>query len=141
MSDVSRDEERLMAAMAHAAVAILGPGVIVGFLVWLTQKGKAPYASRQGLQAALFQLVGIIVAVLLWTVWGIFYALTWIPLIQNPDQLESAPPPIFWIGLGTMAIPLLAMLVWILYGLWGAFQCLRGREFRYILISRLLPQD
>ncbi len=134
------DEERLMAGMAHAAVAILGPGIIVGVFVWITQMEKAPYASRQGLQAAIFQLIGMIFAVLLWTIWGIFYALTWIPLIQAPAQLESAPPPIFWIGLGSMGIPLLFMLAWIAYGLWGAVQCLRGRDFEYILIGRFLPE-
>jgi uncharacterized Tic20 family protein len=140
MASTSRQEENLMAAMAHAAAVILGPGIIVGIFVWLTQKEEAPYASRQGLQAALFQLLGMIVAVILWTAWGIFYALTWIPLIQNPGQFESAPPPIFWIGLGSMAIPLLAMLAWIAYGLWGAVQCLCGRDFQYILIGRFLPE-
>jgi uncharacterized Tic20 family protein len=140
MAQDSINEERLMAAMAHAAVAILGPGIIVGVFVWLTQKEKAPYASRHGLQAAIFQTIGIIIAVVLWTIWGIFYALTWIPLIQEPAQLESAPPPIFWIGLGSMAIPFLVMLAWIAYGLWGAVQCLRGRDFAYIFIGRFLPE-
>jgi len=141
MSDNTLREERLMAAIAHASVVIFGPGILAGVLIWLTQKEKAPFASRQGLQAAVYQLVGMIVAMVLWVVWGIFYALTWIPLVRNPEQFEAAPPPIFWIGMASMVVPLLVMLVWALYGLWGGVQCLRGRDFRYVFVGKLLASE
>jgi uncharacterized Tic20 family protein len=132
-------EERLMASIAHAAVVVFGPGILVGVFIWLTQKEKAAYASNQGLQAAVFQLIGMIVTMALWVVWGIFYALTWIPFVQNPELLDGPPPPIFWIGMISMIVPLLFMLIWSLYGLWGALQSFRGRNFRYVLIGKLLP--
>jgi len=136
------NDQRLMAFFAHASIVVFGPGVLVGLIIWLTQKGKAEFASRQGMQAALFQLVGMIITAGLWVVWSVFYALTFIPLIQNPAQYEAAPPPIFWIGFGSMAVPLLVMLVWGLYGLWGGIQALRGREFRYVLIGKnLVPEE
>jgi len=103
----------------------------VGVFIWLTQKEKAAYASNQGLQAAVFQLVGMIVTMAMWVVWGIFYALTWIPFVQNPELLDGPPPPIFWIGMISMILPLLLMLAWSLYGLWGALQSFRGHDFRY----------
>jgi len=134
-------EDRLMASIAHASVVIFGPGILVGLLIWLSQKEKASYASQQGLQATVYQAVGMVVIMALWFLWGIFYALTWIPLIQNPNQFEEAPPPIFWIGLASMAIPFFAMLVWALYGLWGAYKTLRGQEFRYVVIGNLLSED
>jgi uncharacterized Tic20 family protein len=130
-----------MASIAHASVVIFGPGILVGLLIWLSQKEKASYASQQGLQATVYQAVGMVVIMALWFLWGIFYALTWIPLIQNPNQFEEAPPPIFWIGLASMAIPFFAMLVWALYGLWGAYKTLRGQEFRYVVIGNLLSED
>jgi uncharacterized Tic20 family protein len=136
-SDTTRDEY-LMAAIAHASVVVFGPGILVGVLLWVTQKEKSAYAAGQGLQAALYQLIGMIVVAAAWMVWGIFYAITWIPLIQNAEQFEDAPPPIFWIGLASMVIPLLAMVVWALYGLWGAWKSLRGQDFRYAFIGRLL---
>lgn len=128
-----------MAFLAHAAVVVFGAGILVGVFIWLTQKEKAAYASNQGLQAAVFQTIGMIVTMALWVVWGIFYALTWIPFVQNPELLDGPPPPIFWIGMISMVVPLLVMLVWSLYGLWGALQSFRGRDFRYAMIGKLLP--
>ena len=138
MPDNPSKDDCLMAALAHASVVIFGPGILVGVLIWLTQKEKAVFAASQGLQAAVFQLIGMLVVMVLWVLWGIFYALTFIPLIQNPEQFEAAPPPIFWIGLASMVIPLFAMLVWVLYGLWGAYRTFRGQDFRYMLIGNLL---
>ncbi len=131
-------EECLMAAIAHASVVIFGPGVLVGVLIWLTQKEKAAFASGQALQAAVFQLIGMILIMALWVVWGIFYALTFIPLVQHPEKYEDAPPPLFWIGLASMVIPMIGTLAWALYGLWGALKTLRGQDFRYALIGNLL---
>jgi len=141
MSSNPSGEERLMAAFAHASVVVFGPGILVGVFIWLTQKGKAAYASKQGMQAAVYQLVGMIVTMALWVVWGIFYALTWIPFVSNPELLDGPPPPIFWIGMISMVIPLLIMLAWSLYGLWGALQSCRGRDFRYLMIGKLVPSD
>lgn len=138
--DIENDQ-RLMAFFAHASIVVFGPGVLVGLIIWLTQKGKAAFASRQGMQAALYQLVGMIITAGLWVVWSVFYALTWIPLIQNPAQFEAAPPPIFWVGLASMAIPLLVMLLWGVYGLWGGIQVLRGKEFRYVWIGRVIAPE
>jgi uncharacterized Tic20 family protein len=132
-------EERLMAALSHGAVAMSGPGILVGVLIWLTQREKSAYASRQGLQAAVYQLLGMIAIVGMWIAWGIFYAISMIPMIQEPTRYEDAPPPIFWAGLVSMAVPMVLMVLWGLYGLWGALQCWRGREFRYAILGRRLP--
>ncbi len=139
-ADLSR-EECLIAAIAHGSVVVFGPGILVGVLVWLTQKEKASFASRQGLQAALFQLLGMILTMTLWVIWGVFYVLTFIPLVRNPEQFENAPPPLFWIGMASMVVPLMVMLVWALYGLWGALKTLRGHDFRYVWLGNLLPSE
>lgn len=133
-------EDRLMAAFAHASVVVFGPGILVGVLIWLTQKEKAAYASWQALQAAIYQLIGMIVTMALWTIWGIFYALTWIPFLQNPELLEGPPPPIFWIGMISMVVPLITMFFWTIYGLWGALRSFQGRNFLYALIGKFLPE-
>ncbi len=138
MNSMPTMEERLMAAISHAAVIVSGPGILVGVIIWLTPRDKSPYASRQGLQAAVYQLLGMIVIIALWFLWGIFYFLTFIPLIISADQYQNAPPPIFFVGLGAMIIPLAFMVVWALYGLIGALMTLQGRDFNYLLIGRLL---
>jgi len=131
-------EERLLASMAHASVVLSGPGILVGLLIWLTQREKSAYASRQGLQAAIYQLLGMVVFVVLWVAWGIFYAISMIPLMCEPSHYQDAPPPIFWAGIISMVVPLLLMVIWGAYGLWGALRCYRGADFRYALIGRRL---
>jgi uncharacterized Tic20 family protein len=127
-----------MATLSHGAVALSGPGILVGVLIWLTQKEKSAYASGQGLQAAVYQLLGMILFVGLWIAWGIFYGISMIPMVLHPEQFEDAPPPLFWIALGSMAIPLVLMVIWGLYGLWGALRCWRGEEFRYAVLGKKL---
>jgi uncharacterized Tic20 family protein len=141
MYSTSTTEERLLAAIAHGSVVANGLGILVGVVIFLTQKEKSPYAARQGIQAAIYQLFGFIAMIALWIIWGFFYALTFIPIIQNPDLYQDAPPPIFWIGMASMVVPLAFMIVWGLYGLWGALQCWRGREFNYWLIGKRIPVD
>jgi uncharacterized Tic20 family protein len=133
-------DERLMAAIAHASVVTAGPGILVGVVIWLTQKEKSAYAAWQGLQAAVYQLLGMIAIVLLWVLWGIFHGFTYIPMfLINPQQPPAWAIALFVIGIAAMVIPFLFMVVWGLYGLFGAYQCWRGREFRYILIGNFIP--
>lgn len=139
MSSVSANsDERIMGFVAHASVVAFGPGILVGVLIWLNQREKSQYASMHGLQAAIYQLVGMIVAMALWVIWGVLYAFSMIPIMQNPEQFEDAPPPLFWVGLGAMVVPLLVMVLWGMYGLWGSVQALRGRDFHYPGVGRLL---
>jgi uncharacterized Tic20 family protein len=132
-------EQRLLAALAHGSIVVNGLGILVGVVIWLTQKEKSTYAAGQGLQAAVYQLLGMIVIVSLWVLWGIFYAITFIPIARYPERYKDAPPPIFWIGLGSMLIPFAVMIVWGAYGLWGAYKAWRGEAFRYALIGKHLP--
>ncbi len=138
MSNNPTSEERMMAALAHGSVVLSGAGILVGVLIWLTQREKSAYASGQGLQAAVYQLLGMIVIVGLWLAWGIFYAVSMIPLIRDAERYADAPPPLFWVALISMVVPLLIMVIWGLYGLWAAVRCLAGRDFRYALLGRRL---
>jgi len=132
-------EERLLAAIAHGSVVVTGIGILVGMVIFLTQREKSQFASRQGIQAAIYQLLGFILLTALWVLWGILYAFTFIPIIRNPNLYQDGPPLFFWVSLATMVIPLIFMVLWGLYGLWGALQCWRGRDFNYILIGKHIP--
>ena len=129
-------DERLMAAIAHGSVVVTGPGIVVGVLIWLTQKEKSPYAAAQAMQAAVYQLLGTIAVVALWIAYSIFVTIACIPIFQNPAQYENTLPPLFWPSMASMVIPFAVMVVWWLYGLWGALQCWRGEEFRYAFIGK-----
>jgi uncharacterized Tic20 family protein len=130
-------EEHLLAALAHALIVTGAIGPVAGLLIYITQKEKSTYTARQALQAIFYQLTGLIVLIVIWSCWGVFYALTFIPLITNAEQYQEAPPPIFWIGLGSMILPLVVMGIWGLYGLYGAVQVWLGKDFHYAFIGRL----
>ena len=135
-------ENRLLAALAHGSVFAQGVGILVGVLVYITQRDRSRYAAFQALQAAVYQLINFIITIGLWLVWGLFYGLSMIPLIQqantNPD---AAPPAIFWISLISMVIPLFYMVLIGLYGLWGAVRTWQGKDFRYFLIGSWLEKS
>lgn len=138
MSGLATREERLMAALAHGSVVLSGAGILVGALIWVTQRERSAYASGQGLQAAFYQLLGMVMIAALWTLWGVFYALSMVPLMAEPTRYQDGPPALFWAGMISMVVPLLFMLLWGLYGLWAALRCLSGREFRYAVLGRRL---
>jgi uncharacterized Tic20 family protein len=134
-------DERLMAAIAHASVVTSGPGILIGVVIWLTQKERSAFASWQGLHAAICQLIGMITIVALWVLWGLFFGLMSIPMMMSPQQPAELSIVLFVIGISAMIIPLVLIILWILYGLYGAFQCWQGRDFRYALIGKFIPQS
>ena len=56
-------ENRLLAALAHGSVFAQGIGILVGVLVYITQREKSRYAAFQALQAAVFQLISLIITI------------------------------------------------------------------------------
>ena len=135
-------ENRLLAALAHGSVVTQGLGILVGVFVYITQREKSHYAAFQGLQAAVYQLVNLIIVIGMWVVWGIFYGLSILSLIKleetNPD---AAPPAIFWIAMISMFIPLIYMVLVGLYGLWGALRTWQGKDFKYLIIGSWLEKS
>ena len=132
-------ENRLLAALAHGSVVAQGIGILVGVLVYITQRDKSRYAAFQGLQAAVFQLVNLIIVIGMWVVWGVLYGLSIIQLIRLGENAE--PPAFFWIALISMVIPIIYMILISLYGLWGAVRTWQGKDFRYLIIGRWLEKS
>lgn len=138
MTECHSKDECLLSALAHAAIILGAIGPVVGLIIYLMQKEKSIYAAGQALQAAVYQLLGMLVTVIVWSCWSFFYALTFIPLITNPEQYQTAPPPIFWVGMGSMVLPFIVMGIWGIYGLFGALRAWKGADFRYAIIGNLV---
>ena len=135
-------ENRLLAALAHGSVVAQGIGILVGVLVYITQRDKSRYAAFQALQAAVFQLANLIITIGVWLVWGVFYGLSMIPLIQHAEaNPDAAPPAIFWIAMISMVIPFVYMIIVSLYGLWGGVRAWQGKDFRYLVIGGWLEKS
>ncbi len=134
-------ENRLLAAITHAAIITQGLGLLAGVIVYVTQREKSRWTAFQALQAAVYQLIALLVTIGLWIIWGVVYALSLIPMMTQPRLYQNAPPPVFFVSLGGMVIPLLFMLIAALYGLWGALQTWQGKDFRYVLIGPWLERS
>ena len=134
-------DERVTAALAHGVAIAYGLGAVGAVVIWLLQKEKSKYVAFQALQAAVYQLVGLLVQLIGWSCWGCLYGLSFIPMIANAEKYKDAPPPaFFFISLGLMVVPLGVMGLWILYGLWGAWRAFQGRDFKYIVLGRMLER-
>jgi uncharacterized Tic20 family protein len=135
-------ENRLLAALAHGSVIVQGIGIIVGVLVYINQREKSRFTAFQALQAAIYQLFGLILVIGLWMAWTACYMLSMIPLISVMNAHPNAPPPpLFFVGLGSMVIPFIVMVIVWLYGLWAAVRVWGGHDFRYALIGRWLERS
>ena len=143
MEQESRSSEnRLLAALAHGSVVAQGIGILVGVFIYMTQREKSRWVAFQALQAAVFQLLNLIIIIFMWFFWGACYGLSMIPLIAqaeaNPD---AAPPAIFWISLGSLVVPLIYMAIVGLYGLWGGLRSWQGKDFRYLFLGNWLEKS
>lgn len=135
-------ENRLLAALTHGSIVAQGIGILVGLFVYMTQRDKSRWVAFQALQAAVFQLINLIIIIAMWFVWGAFYGLSMIPLfIQAEANPEAAPPAIFWISLVSMVVPLIFMAIVGLYGLWGGLCTWQGKDFRYLLVGGWLEKS
>jgi uncharacterized Tic20 family protein len=138
---MSDKEERILSALAHGSIVAQGLGILVGVVLYVTQRDRSERVAFQALQAAVYQFVSLLVTVGLWMAWLVFHGISYIPLFQNPEAFEENPPTFFFITLAAMVVPLALTMVWWLYGLLGALQTLRGRKFRYAVIGRLLDRE
>ncbi len=142
MSENKSTENRLLAALAHASAVAQGIGILVGVLVYISQRDKSRYAAYQGLQAAVYQLVNLIIIIGMWLVWGVFYGLGILALVRLEEMNPgAAPPAIFWIGLISMVFPITYSILVALYGLWGALRTWQGKDFRYLIIGSWLEKS
>ena len=137
--EVPNTENRLLAALAHGSVVMRGLGLLVGVVIYVTQREKSRFAAFQALQAAVYQLVNMILIGVLWVIWGFFYA-AMISTMFNM-QRNAQPPAGFFVVLGASAIPLALMLVVDVYGLWAALRTWQGHEFRYPLLGGWLDRS
>jgi uncharacterized Tic20 family protein len=137
-------DERIIAALAHASAILPMWGAIAAIVLWATQKDKSPFAGFQSLQAVAYHLTMIVGAML----FGVCYmcsALT-MPLStllflpSDPPSTDISPfaflPMAF--PFAVMGIGLLAGVAFVAYGLFAAAMTLQGKDFRYIVIGKKL---
>lgn len=151
-ASTATQDDKVVAALAHA----LGP--LIAIIVWATQKDKSPFVAFQSLQALVYHLTGFVGALLgmacyMCSFLGVFGGMfVFMPLAAategSTEGAEGFAALIgFLISMVTMFLPLaiiglliLAILAFILYGLWAAISVFQGKDFRYVVIGRWLER-
>ena len=135
------DDERRLAALAHASVIanIFNlAGLFAALLIWALERDRSAYVRAHALQALLYQGLVLLLSIVLVALWAGCLVLSLLPAAVRPDLYRSSPPSSFWIALLGFVLPLGFGLLAGVYGLYGAYQVYRGRDFRYPLAGRVM---
>ncbi len=138
------NDERTLAALAHASIVLNGAGLIglvAAAVIWATQRERSAYVRAHALQALIYQAVVLVIVVVLLLSWVLCLSLSLLPMALRPELYEGSPPGPFWLALSGMLIPALFGLAAAVYALVAAVQTFRGRRFRYPLVGRLVAAD
>lgn len=123
-------EDRLAAAIAHAAILIPFFGAVIPLAIWLSQRERSSLLRFQALQALAYQLIGLLAYLIIWSCqmagsFGIF------PLTLITSSLGSATQNgNIQVSPGIGIVLLLGFLVFLgLILLLAVFQCIGGPLF------------
>ncbi len=136
-------EDRVVAAVAHSTLVLAFFGLLTPIAVWITQQERSAFLRFQALQAAIYQVLGTIgyvafLALDLLFVFGSMGALMFVGATSKP----TAAPALF----GLITLPFLCVLglfvlalpLYHLFGFLATIGVLRGRNFRYPVLGRIL---
>jgi uncharacterized Tic20 family protein len=140
-TSISKDE-RTNAALAHGSI-VLGIfsrgmlGVLLAFLIWVTQRGKSKFVARQAAQALVWQLCGIVASIGAFVAWGVVFAGSiFLPLLINSQHPE--PMMLFTMipAALLLVVPFALMFAWIACGVVAAWRVWHGGDYTYPIIGR-----
>ncbi len=147
-------DERILAALAHASVILPFWGLIGAIVVWATQREKSRFVNFQALQGAAYQLCLIILAFIgggcyMFASFGMFLVMP-VSMISmgdmsDPNAMEGIIGMLvamssFFLPVCLTGIFFLVGAAFVCYGLYGAVRVLQGDDFRYAIIGSRLEE-
>lgn len=133
-------DERIMAALAHASTLIPFMGVIAPIVIWATQKDKSKYVAFQAFQAIVYQATIILAGFIgmgcyMFSLFGSFITTLFLGLSDS-----NSAGPLFFLGLTipffVLGMYLVGQFIFYVYAVIGAIMALQGKPFRYVIIGR-----
>lgn len=134
-----KPNERIAAALAHGLIIANWMGIIAAALIWLLEKEKSKYVAFQALQAVAYQFLGL----LFWMAGLFCYMATLFGGIGLAALLNPQGEGDGIIAFFSLAPICALFLLWgllIIYGLYGAYASLLGRDFRYLVVGPLVER-
>jgi uncharacterized Tic20 family protein len=137
-------DERVMAAVAHATVIFSAVGLIGPLIIWGTQREKSRFVAFQALQAAAYQFLLLLGGLLAGALYVCsFLSLPVTALLSAPFDERAAlcfPFLGFSCTFGVLFLLMLAWMAYVGYGLFAAVSVLQGNDFRYVLLGPRLER-
>jgi uncharacterized Tic20 family protein len=138
-------DDQFMAALCYASFVIPVIGIVVPFVIWLTQRERSPYLRFQAMQAFAFQLLAVL-AYILYYAFQIIVPILMLPmaLIQpEHDILGTILVSLMLGALFTVAIMQFVFFciggpLYLFMGFFGAWRVLQGHDFQYPLLGNLV---
>jgi uncharacterized Tic20 family protein len=147
LAELATQDERVMAALAHAGVVWPTVGLVAPLVIWATQREKSPFVRFQAVQAAAYQFILVVGSL----VGSVFYLCSFLafplgfgftaPFAEGLFQgLLCIPFFSLLLGLGIMFLLGLLWLAYIGYGIFGAVVVFQGKDFRYVILGPWLER-
>lgn len=143
-SGVVTQDEKIMAALAHATVVWPTLGLVGPLVIWGTQREKSAFVGFQSIQAAAYQFILLLGGLL-----GVgcymcsFLSFPFGAMLAAPFDEGAAvcfPFLTFSFSFGILFLLMLLWLAYVGYGLFGAVSVLQGNDFRYVLLGPWLER-
>ncbi|NJO04683.1 MAG: DUF4870 domain-containing protein [Chloroflexaceae bacterium] len=143
MAQTHTEDERLLAALAHAGILLNGfnlLGIVGATLIWFVQRNQSEYIARHALQALAYQVTTLLLLLFSGVLWGGCLLISLLPTFLQPELYRGDPPPTFWIALLLGLTLLTGALALVGYGLVAAWAAWRGQPFSYALIGNVVQR-
>jgi len=150
VSAKATQDERILAALAHASVILPFWGLIGAIVIWVTQREKSRFVSFQALQGVAYQLVLVLGGLLGFACYMCSFLGVFLLMPVGFLATEGTTEPGTIGGLVAMlatsfpfcilGLFMLVGLAFVLYGLYGAVRVLQGHDFRYVVIGPWLER-
>jgi uncharacterized Tic20 family protein len=128
---VSHDE-RILAAVSHAAALFPGFGFVVPLAIWITQREWSSFVKFHALQALFYQLTAppLILALFIFGNWGAF------DTIRLVYEGGTVPGGLVFLRCVLILAMFAAWAGYVTMGMRAASKALDGREYYYPMLGR-----
>jgi len=141
---VSEDQEdRVVAAVCHSTCVVPFFGLLTPIVVWLTQHERSALLRFQAMQAAIYQAVGLIGYVVFMAL-DILFVFAMVGAAVGSDFAGRSSAVPVWLSLimlpfmCILCVFALAVPLYHLFGFLASVRVLRGHDFRYPVLGRIL---
>ncbi|HET9981659.1 MAG TPA: DUF4870 domain-containing protein [Ktedonobacterales bacterium] len=130
------DNQTVMAGLAH--LSILFGALIVPLVLWLVNRGKAPYAAQQSKQAFFFHVAVAVVEIVVLAVGFFIIFASMSAMVASTTYVDQTASGFFVGGIFIFYGVIFAIqIVAIVFGVIGAVKAFKGEPFHYPLMGGL----